>query len=62
MERVDKVAVLHNEVEAQLVGKVLSDQQIPHVIRSYHDTATMGFFRGLEVGGMLRPRWTFMSE
>jgi hypothetical protein len=46
MERVEKVAVLNNEVEARLVDKVLSEQKIPHVMRSYHDTAYDGLFQG----------------
>ncbi len=46
MDRVAKVAVLFNEIEAQLVDKLLSDEQIPHIIRSYHDTAYDGLFQG----------------
>ena len=46
MDRVEKVAVLHNEIEALLVERVLSDEQIPHVMRSYHDSAYDGIFQG----------------
>ena len=46
MERVEKAATLDNEVEAQLVDCILTEQNIPHVIRSYHDTAYDGLFQG----------------
>lgn len=47
MNRVAKVAVLDNEIEAQLVDRLLADQQIPHLMRSYHDSAYDGIFQGL---------------
>ena len=46
MDPVEKVAVLDNEIEAQLVDGLLSDQGIPHVMRSYHDSAYDGLFQG----------------
>lgn len=39
------VAVLENEVEAQLVASILDDRQIRHRIRSHHDTAYDGLFQ-----------------
>lgn len=46
MDRVEKVAVVDNEIEAQLIDCVLSDQHIPHLMRSYHDSAYDGLFQG----------------
>ena len=46
MDPVEKVAVLNDEIEAQLVDALLSDQDIPHVMRSYHDSAYDGLFQG----------------
>jgi hypothetical protein len=40
-----KVAVLENTIEAQLIDSILNDQNIPHQIRSYHDTAYNGLFQ-----------------
>ena len=40
-----KVAVLESVIEAQLVDSILSEQQISHRIRSYHDTAYDGLFQ-----------------
>ncbi len=51
MERVEKVAVLANEAEAQLLDRMLSDQDIPHVMRSYHDSAYDGLFQGAGTWG-----------
>jgi hypothetical protein len=40
-----RVAVLENSIEAQLIDSILNDQNIPHHIRSYHDTAYNGLFQ-----------------
>jgi hypothetical protein len=40
-----KIIVLDNAIEAQLVESVLSEQEIPHLIRSFHDTAYDGLFQ-----------------
>lgn len=45
MDRLEKAAILNNEIEAQLVDRLLSDEQIPHVMRSYHDSAYDGLFQ-----------------
>jgi hypothetical protein len=45
MEQFVKIAVLENAIETQLVESVLKERQIPHRIRSYHDTAYDGLFQ-----------------
>ena len=40
-----KAAVLENEDEARLVGSILSNRGIPHLMRSYYDTAFDGLFQ-----------------
>jgi hypothetical protein len=40
-----KIAVLENAIEAQLLGSVLTEYEIPHLLRSYHDTAYDGLFQ-----------------
>ena len=45
MERVVKVAVLANEVEASLLDSILTERQIPHIVRSYHDAVYDGLFQ-----------------
>ena len=40
-----KVAVIENPIEAQLIASILKQDGIPHIIRSYHDTAYDGLFQ-----------------
>ena len=39
------VAILDNIIEAQLIGSILDEQNMPHRIRSFHDTAYDGLFQ-----------------
>lgn len=41
----EKVAVLENAIEAQLMISILKEGDIPHRIRSHHDTAYDGLFQ-----------------
>ena len=45
METFVKIAVLENTIEAQLVDSILNEQNIPHRIRSFYDTAYDGLFQ-----------------
>jgi hypothetical protein len=45
MENFKKIAVLENEIQAQLLDDVLKQQNIPHMMRSYHDSAYNGLFQ-----------------
>jgi hypothetical protein len=40
-----KVAVLDNAIEAQFLSSMLAQYDIPHRVRSYHDTAYDGLFQ-----------------
>lgn len=40
-----RISILNNAIEAQLVSSILTEQDIPHQIRSYHDTAYDGLFQ-----------------
>lgn len=40
-----KVAVLENEIEAQLLDSILNDREIPHLLQSYYDLAYDGLFQ-----------------
>jgi hypothetical protein len=39
------ITILDNIIEAQLVKSILNEQSIPHLIRSFHDTAYDGLFQ-----------------
>lgn len=45
MDRFEKIAVLENEAQAQLLDSVLTERAIPHGIISYHDSAYDGLFQ-----------------
>lgn len=41
----EKIAVLEYEVEAEHLGAQLAHRNIPHLMRSYHDSALDGLFQ-----------------
>jgi hypothetical protein len=45
MEKLEKIAVLDSEVQAELVDSVLSERGIPHLMQSYHDSALDGIYQ-----------------
>lgn len=45
MEEFKKVTSLENEIEALLLDSILTERDIPHRMRSYHDTAYDGLFQ-----------------
>ena len=47
------IAILDNIIEAQLVESILNEQNIPHMIRSFHDTAYDGLFQFQKGWGQL---------
>jgi len=49
-----KIAVLENPFEAQVISAVMEDEGIPHLIRSYHDTAYDGLFQAQKGWGEIR--------
>ena len=40
-----KIVILENAIEAQLIGSILDQHNIPHRLRSYHDTPYDGLFQ-----------------
>jgi ketol-acid reductoisomerase len=45
MDKFEKIVVLNNEVEAQLIDSVLSEHGIAHIMKSYYDSAYDGIFQ-----------------
>ena len=45
MERLEEIAIVDNQVEAGLLGAILNERQIPHLIVSHYDTAYDGIFQ-----------------
>ena len=53
MEELEKIIDLDNEVIAKLLESVLVDRDIPHIIRTYHDSAYDGLFAYQKGWGVL---------
>lgn len=45
MEEFVKIAILENGFEAQVLDSILTERNIPHLMRSYHDTAYDGLYQ-----------------
>lgn len=52
----EKAAVLESPFEAQVVASMLEDEGVPHIVRSYHDTAYDGLFQMQKGWGEIRAR------
>ena len=46
MDKLKKIAVLDNMVQAQMLESMLKEHDIPHVMKTYHDSAYDGLFQG----------------
>ena len=57
-----KIAVLDNEIEARLLESVLRERNIPHLLRSYHDTAYDGLFQTQKGWGIISAPLSFRKE
>ena len=45
MDKIERIAVLRNEVEARLLDAELAESKIPHLIKSYYDGAFDGVYQ-----------------
>lgn len=61
-ERLEKVAVLDNEVQAELIDGVLSGRDIPHIMQSYHDSALDGLYQTGKGWGVVLAPASFKDE
>lgn len=62
MERAVKILVFENEIEARLLEEILTEKQIPHMIRSYHDSVYDGLFQVQSGWGHLEAPSSFKEE
>ncbi len=57
-----RMAILENIMEAQIMDKILDDENIPHEIRSYRDTAYDGLFQTQKGWGEVRAPISFKDD
>jgi hypothetical protein len=62
MDKLEKIAVLDNEVQAELVDSVLSERGVPHLMQSYHDSALDGIYQARAGWGHIEATWDCRDE
>jgi hypothetical protein len=62
MEEFKKILVLDNEIEAQLMASILMERNIPHRMKSYHDSAYDGIFQVQKGWGHIEAPLNYKEE
>ena len=57
-----KILMFKNEIEAMLLDEILTEKQIPHMIRSYHDSAYNGLWQSQSGWGHLEAPEEYADE
>ena len=61
-EQYKRILILENEMEAQRLSSILEEENIPHVVRSYHDSAYNGIFQSQRGWGHLEAPETYEEK
>lgn len=59
---ITKILVFNNEFEARLLDGLLTEKGIPHMIRSYHDSAYDGLWQTKTVWGHIEAAEEYKEE
>lgn len=62
MDEYKKIVVLDNEIEAQLMDSILTERNIPHRMKSYHDSAYDGIFQAQKGWGHIEAPLRYKEE
>ena len=62
MSNVVKILMFQNEIEAMLLDEILTEKQIPHMIRSYHDSAYDGLWQTQSAWGHVESPEEYREE
>jgi hypothetical protein len=62
MSKVEKILVLNNQIEANLLEGILNKRGIPHLIRTYHDSAYDGLWQAQSGWGHLEAPAEYREE
>jgi hypothetical protein len=62
MNRSEKIVVLNNQIEATLLDEILTEKNIPHIIRTYHDSAYDGLWQAQSGWGHLEAPSDYREE
>ena len=62
MSRPVKILIFKNEIEAILLDEILTEKEIPHMLRSYHDSAYDGLWQTQSSWGHLEASEEYKEE
>ena len=62
MDRFKKAVNLENEDEARLMDSILTERGIPHLMRSYYDTAFDGLYQSQKGWGIVSAPVSYHDE
>ena len=62
MPKTVRILVFNNEIEAKLLSEILTEKKIPHMVRSFHDSAYDGLFQVNAGWGILEGPEEFRDE
>lgn len=62
MNKPVKILVFNNEIEATLMDEILTDKNIPHILRSYHDAVYDGLWQTQSAWGHLEAPEEYSEE
>jgi hypothetical protein len=62
MSKVVKILTLGNQFEAMLLGELLNERAIPHIVKSYSDSALSDLWQTKSIWGHLEAPEEFKNE
>ena len=62
MPNIVKILSFNNEIEAMLLDEILTEKQIPHIIRTYHDSAYDGLWQTQSAWGHIEAPEEYRDE
>ena len=57
-----RIAILENEIQAHKLGVMLTENEIPHSIHTYHDSALDGLFQAQKGWGCVEAPESYKEE
>jgi hypothetical protein len=57
-----KILMFQNQIEAMLLDEILTEKQIPHLLRTYHDSAYDGLWQSQSGWGHIEAPEEFREE
>jgi hypothetical protein len=62
MSTLVKILMVKNEIEAMLLDEILTEKKIPHILRSYHDSALNGLWQTQSIWGHVEAAEEYREE